>query len=425
MTARLPWTARDIFELSPVDRLTFNGLIAFRRLSGTWRYPIAASGDLETMTRRDLIYWLYKAQFPITRASKHSGLERLFEEQAAQPLTLPANFVVEKVARLSAAGDLMDHPYLPRSSGHLYGEVAESLFDADLSLANLECVIYPEASAAFSIRSSGNQTESPALCYRQAAFDAVKGVDGKRFTFLSTANNHSLDWGEAGVTSTMRALCEEGIASNGMNESETSAAAPAILLRNGIRFGVIAHTFGLNAKKPPEAKPWIVNRTRLNEPLERVDMRQLESQLEACRDAGVDLVIVSLHWGMEHEYFPRPDQIDVAHHLAEAGVDLVIGHHPHVVQPVEHYRTKRDPERVVPIYYSLGNLVNPFSHPAFRLGGLARIEVCQGKRADGARGTFVRTAELRTLFQEIDERAERLRLVDASADKHLRRHPWL
>lgn len=403
----LPWTARDIFHLRPSDWLTYHGTIALRRWTRTWRAPIPTDGDLETMTRHDLVYWLYKAQYPVERAVEGSGLEGFFAQQAEQTWRLPDGFVPANEIRLCAAGDLMDHAYLGRSAGFLYDAVADELFGADVSMANLECVLDPNGSASFAIR----PPEPPGLRYGSEQFDAVKGHGGRGYAFLAAANNHSLDCGAAGVESTIRTLRDAGIAFHGVNESERDAVDPAIVERNEIRLGVVSHTFGLNARKPPPDRPWLVNRTHVNRDVADVDFRMFERQLRACAERSVDFAIVQLHWGLEHEYYPRPAQLEVAHRLAELGFDLVIGHHPHLVQPVELYRTRRDPDRVVPIYYSLGNLVNPFSHPAFRVGGLARVRLAKGRCADGRVRTYVREATTSRVFQEIDERACRIRLV--------------
>lgn len=408
MSTRLPRTAKDVFTLSLKDRLFFHGIIGFARLTGLWRHPIVASGDLETMTRKDLIYWLYKAQFPIEKAVRNSRLEGFFEKQAAVRWELPSGFApADGVLRLSAVGDLMDHPYLPNSAECLYEDTADAIFGADISMANLECVIYPQGTAAFTMRT----TEAPPLYYKRASFDAAKGFRSRKFSFLATANNHTLDCGEAGVESTIGALRGEGIAFNGVNESERDAYSAAIIEKNGFRIGLVSHTFGLNAKKTPVEKSWIVNRTHLNGTPKEIDFTQIERQIRFCREGKVDIVIAQLHWGMEHEYFPRPEQLEVAHHLAEMGFDIVIGHHPHVIQPMECYRTRRDPDRVVPIFYSLGNLVTPFSHPAFRLSGVARIELAKGACRDGATRTYVTNAETIEVFQEVDEENETIRLT--------------
>ena len=228
--------------------------------------------------------------------------------------------------------------------------------------------------------------------------------------------NHTLDAGEAGVHSTVERLTTEGIAFNGINETAAQADVATLLHRNGMTVALISHTFGLNGKRPPADKPWLVNRTNLNAEVDAVDFRQFERQIRYARQHQADLVVALLHWGMEHEYYPRPAQLAVAHHLAELGVDVIIGHHPHVVQPMESYRTRRDPARVVPIYYSLGNLITPFSHPAFRLSAVALIRAAKGTCGDGAIRTYVTQADNSPVFQEIDTEARTiwLRLAKAS-----------
>ena len=87
--------------------------------------------------------------------------------------------------------------------------------------------------------------------------------------------------------------------------------------------------------------------------------------------------------------------------LAERGVDAILGHHSHVVQPMESYRTRRDPDRVVPIYYSLGNLVNPCSAPFMCRSAVARLALAKGTLA-GATRTYVEHAALHEVDQRVD-----------------------
>jgi poly-gamma-glutamate synthesis protein (capsule biosynthesis protein) len=411
MTARLPWTAKDIFKLSPKEWLIYNGTIAFHMATGLWRYPVPTSGDMETMTRRDLIYWVYKARFPLTRAVRNSGLEAFFEEQSRFRWALPAGFAPSAEIELSAVGDLMNHQFLPNSADCLYQATAETIFGVDVSMANLECVVYPQGTAAFEITTS----EAPPIYYGQKHFEAAKGPAGRGYAFMATANNHSLDCGEDGVVSTIRALKEAGIAQHGMNETESDSRSATILEKKGVRLGLISHTFGLNAKKPPKDKPWIVNRAHLNGKLGEVDFSRIEAQIRFAREKKVDAIIAQLHWGLEHEYYPRPEQLEVARHLAELGVDILIGHHPHLIQPMECYRTRRDPDRVVPIFYSLGNLTTPFSHPAFRRSAVARVRLAKGTARDGSTRAYVKSAGMLEVYQEIDEGNQKLRLVPGGA----------
>jgi hypothetical protein len=253
--AHLPRTAKDIFHLSPIDWLIYNAVIWLARLTRCWRYPIPASGDLETMTRKDKIYWLYKAQFPVVRAARKSGLESYFAEHQRACWTLPKGFAPAAELELSAVGDLMDHPYLLNSADVLYEAVGSLLFDADVSMANLECVVYEEQAEDFVISPS----RGPSLYYKPGHFAVLKGCSGRSYTFMATACNHSLDCGEAGARSTVRTLRQSGIAFNGLNESSADARTASIIRKKGVNVGLISHTFGVNARKPPVAKPWIAD----------------------------------------------------------------------------------------------------------------------------------------------------------------------
>ena len=103
----LPRTAKDIFKLSPFEWALYNGVIWFCRATGVWRYPIPASGDLATMRTFDKIYWLYKAQFPVARATRGSHLEEFFQGQSTVSLKLPTGFRPTDELLLTAVGDLM------------------------------------------------------------------------------------------------------------------------------------------------------------------------------------------------------------------------------------------------------------------------------------------------------------------------------
>lgn len=278
--AKLPRTARDVFLLGPREQFFYNARIALARATGRFRYPIEASGDLETMTEGDKVYWLHKTDAPIRRAEKGSGLEAHFERQRSFQWRLPDGFQTEAGAELSSVGDLMDHPFLPRSRETLYREVADTIFGVDVAMGNLECVILPGAEGSFTFRSD----RGPPLYYRPGSFEVIKGFEGRTYDFVATACNHSLDFGEEGVASTMRTLGAEGIAFSGINGSQAEAHAATLIEKNGIRLGVVSHTFGLNAYRPPPDKPWIVNRTHLNGKIGEVDLRQLERQLQFCRE---------------------------------------------------------------------------------------------------------------------------------------------
>src|SRR4029079_3733075 len=124
-----------------------------------------------------------------------------------------------------------------------------------------------------------------------------------------------------GVASTVRSLIAEGIAFHGINAREPDAFRATIIRKKGFTIGLLAYTFGLNAHKPPAERPHIVNTLRLNDGVAANDFSQLERQLQHCREERVDFIVAHLHWGLEHEFYPTPEQVEIADYLVEMGVD--------------------------------------------------------------------------------------------------------
>jgi poly-gamma-glutamate synthesis protein (capsule biosynthesis protein) len=228
---------------------------------------------------------------------------------------------------------------------------------------------------------------------------------------MSTACNHSLDFGMEGVESTIEILQKENIAFHGTNLNKDNISKATILEKKGFKIGMIAYTFGLNAHSPPQSHPYLVNVLNLNDAVETIDFSQIKAQVKYCHDLQVDFIMTHLHWGMEHEFYPTPAQVKVAHHLAEIGIDAIIGHHPHVVQPMELYRTKRDPHRLVPIYYSLGNLVNYFSAPFLCKSAVAHITLAKGYLNFENPCVYVKKATLLQVIQTVDKDKKVVQLV--------------
>jgi poly-gamma-glutamate synthesis protein (capsule biosynthesis protein) len=398
---KLPGTAKDIFKLNYKDWIIFNAAVWFYKITGLWKFPVQASGDLETMTIFDKIYWLYKTINPISRAYRNAGIEEYFQTQKNTLCILPEEFFVQNDLTLSAVGDLMPHAYLLNSKDILYNEVEETIFGKDIRMANLECCI----SAASGGELTFGKRAGPTLFYDTAVFNIIKGSRDRQYDFMATACNHSMDLGVEGVQTTSAMLKEAGISSHGINTVYEDSLKAAIIEKKGIKIGFVCFTFGLNAIKPPNEKPYLINRLNLNDDVTKIDFLQIAKQIRFCRDNEVDFIVAQLHWGYENEFYPRPEQIKVAHHLAEMGIDCIIGHHPHVVQPMEYYRAARDSNRIVPIFYSLGNLINPFSATYLTLSYVAAIDLVKGMYK-GHIKTYIRDASVTEIVQCADIETE-------------------
>jgi poly-gamma-glutamate synthesis protein (capsule biosynthesis protein) len=172
-----------------------------------------------------------------------------------------------------------------------------------------------------------------------AAPDTIAGLKLAGITIASTANNHSRDCASHGVGFTVAWLREHGIEPVGSGESEAATHKGIVLVRHGVRFGFLGYTYDQSNGNWKDIDPRVA----------------LADPKIVCRDVAeirkrADVVIVSMHHGIEYTLKPTAAQVAFAHAAIDAGATLVIGHHPHVVQPSESYRGGL-------IFYSLGNFI--------------------------------------------------------------------
>lgn len=161
------------------------------------------------------------------------------------------------------------------------------------------------------------------------------------FNLVSLANNHTLDRGEQAILNSVQYWKEKDAYVAGSNRSEEERNRILIREQNGISYAFLAYTCWTNGLQVPSGKTYLLN---------QFDKETVKRDIESVRDR-VDLLIVSMHWGEEYEFIPNYDQREIASFLAELGVDIIIGHHPHVVQPIEFIEDTL-------VVYSLGNFLS-------------------------------------------------------------------
>ena len=214
----------------------------------------------------------------------------------------------------------------------MFDAIRPLLSGADLALCHLETPLSPDGQ---NLR--GNPVFSSAPEIAPAIADA--GFDG-----CSTASNHSYDTGESGVRATLDHLDFAGVRHRGTARTEADRGDPTIYDLGGLRVAHLAYTSFLNGAHPND--PWMVDL------VDRDRIPQVAADAAAARAAGADFVIVSVHWGNEFVRAPSGSQVDLANALtAIPEVDVVVGHHAHVVQPIE----RRNGKWVV---FGLGNLLS-------------------------------------------------------------------
>lgn len=164
------------------------------------------------------------------------------------------------------------------------------------------------------------------------------------FNLVSTANNHTLDVGEVGIQRSKEYWQKQaGVIEAGTNLSYEEQEAIPVYECNGITYTFMAYTYGMNGLLEPEGKDYLVNDYPGHE----------EEILERIRQAKekADVVIMAIHWGTEYSMDPNEEQISFARQMVDAGADIIIGNHPHVIQPVV-----RIGDAVC--FYAMGNLIS-------------------------------------------------------------------
>ncbi|MEQ1506258.1 MAG: CapA family protein, partial [Myxococcota bacterium] len=284
---------------------------------------------------------------------------------------------VKRAARDAAASGSGDHD----GYDALFAGIRDRVTAADLAFANLETPVAPETNRGT----------------RSMVFDAppvvLASLAATGFDVVSFANNHVYDQGRAGFAETLGQLEASGLGWVGAGATCDEARRARTFDLNGLSIAVLGATATFNDDLNP-ADPSRPCAATFDEPA-------LVAEVERARAAGADLVVLSVHWGTEYAPLPQVDQREAAHRLIDAGVDVILGHHPHVLQPIE--RIAASDGRLGLVAFSLGNLVSnqaaaydPAASGALPNDGDPRDGVLLGFRAvkrayETDTGTVVRT----------------------------------
>ena len=257
----------------------------------------------------------------------------------------------------AVAGDVIPHEPVRAAAaaagdgaegwGALLGDVRDVFLKADFGFVNLETPVAP----AHSHGSKPFMFDAPVAL--------LDGLKANGIKIVSFANNHVMDQGWAGFAETREHLRDEGLLFAGSGDTAGQTWQPVIVEANGIKVGWLGMTRWLNGNRNPDKD----DQPRVNffpYPGESGGASGMDEAgvLEAIKQARAkcDLLVVSIHWGVEYAPAPRPEDVETAHKILEAGASVIVGHHPHVLQPVETYRTQDGRNTV--IFYSLGNFLS-------------------------------------------------------------------
>lgn len=266
-------------------------------------------------------------------------------------------------AELIFVGDAMQHQAQLDKAKQLGGNkrydysdcftlIAPTILGADYAVCNLEVPLgggpdytgYPCFSAP----------DSYAEALRDAGFD-----------MMLTANNHCLDRRDKAARRTLSALDNLGIDHIGTyhDAAQRDSLVPFIKNINGFKIGFLNYTYGTNGIEPKEGIE-----------VSLIDKDKIAKEITSTRNAGAEIIVVNMHWGIEYVLLENQPQRDLADFLVKQGVDLIIGGHPHVVQPMKVVHNDKENKDVL-IVYSLGNFISNMKTADTRGGAMVKATI--------------------------------------------------
>jgi len=239
---------------------------------------------------------------------------------------LPHSPLVNQAQRNAAAtGNVDGYDFTP-----MFADITPLIASADLAICHLETPIAPQGEALSTFPFFGVPP------------NITKAIAAAGFDRCSTASNHTYDRGLSGIDATINALLDQGVAQSGMARNPNEIE-PQVFSVKGVTLSHLSYTFSYNGLSLPQDQEW---RSAL------IDTDRILRDAKTARQLGAEVVIVSMHWGNEMSHELNSQQTNVGDALTKSGdVDLIVGHHAHVVQPIEKVNG-------VWVMYGMGNVLS-------------------------------------------------------------------
>lgn len=248
--------------------------------------------------------------------------------------------------RFTAVGDLMCHSvqYQYAKVGKdsfdfipVYREVQNFFHESDFLFGNLETV------------TAGIEKGYSGYPFFNSPDDYVKSLKAVGFDLLATSNNHCLDQGEKGLRRTIDVLNNNDLHYVGTYVSSDDRDSIRLIELNGIKFAILSYTYGTNGLPIPKGKEYLVN---------LIDTLLIKNDIEKANSLNPDILIVYYHIGEEYKREPSTYQKTIVKKTFDYGADLVLSSHPHVLQPVDYYKTTSNRIDSGFVVYSMGNFIS-------------------------------------------------------------------
>ena len=274
------------------------------------------------------IFCLIKFVLPdktVDVASSNLSADSCIAENSTNNINSDSEIKQEPITvSLAAIGDIMCHntQYMDAYNSstdsydfsYVFEDIQTYIQSADISIGSLE--------TTFAGKDRGYSNYPTFNSPEQLAYDLSEmGLD-----VLSTAGNHALDKGFSGLSNTLDVLDDANISHCGTYRTQEDRDSVLIKDVKGVKVAILSYTYGTNGIPVPSDKEFCVN---------LIDKDLIKQDIENAKSQNADVIISCMHWGIEYQTTPNDEQEDLADFLFENGVDIILGNHPHVLQPME------------------------------------------------------------------------------------------
>ena len=278
-------------------------------------------------------------KFGITKTSNQPSSENSTQQEEQKDTSISMAVVGDIMCHGPNYKDAYNASTKTYDFSTFFPQIKSYISNADIAVGNLETTF-----------AGGNKAYSGYPTFTSPP-QLAKDIQDLGIDVLTTSNNHSMDSGYNGLINTIDTLDNLGISHTGTFKSEEDKNKILIKDVNGVKIAFLSYTYGTNGISISKGKEYCIN--LINKDL-------IKKQLESAKAQNPDVICVSMHWGIEYKLQPNTEQKDLADYLFENGADIILGSHPHVLEPMEKRPvtlsdgTKKDGF----VIYSLGNFIS-------------------------------------------------------------------
>jgi len=274
--------------------------------------------------------------FNSTNVIQDSSVESETVEEKVEPINFTMTAIGDTLCHNTQYWDAYNSSTKQYDFSYVYDDIKDYTSSADITIGSLETTFAGE-DMGYSNYPVFNSPDSLATGLKDIGVDVI-----------SLAGNHALDYGYSGICRTIDVLDNVGISHLGTYKSAEDQDKILIKDVKGVKIAFINYTYGTNGIPVPSDKPYCLN---------LIDKDLISKQIKQAKEQNVDMIVACMHWGTEYKTSANDEQKELADFLFKSGVDIILGNHPHVLEPMEKKTITLDDGSTKDVFvvYALGN----------------------------------------------------------------------